>query len=174
MNMTVKSLLILILSALVGYYLIIYLTPRYILLKIKFNSGSKMNVPVYSDVITDTDRHIVMPNPDFLYVASGYNLWKGPILISGEMPDSTYSSVALYSDNTMNYYIRNDRQTPEKKFNFILTRNKEDKTKYSNEEVIVSPSAMGTILTRILINKPENIDQLKEVQRSVKIEELNK
>lgn len=174
MNTIVKSILILVLSTLAGYYLTIYLTPRYILLKIKFNSGSKMNVPVYSDVITDTDRHIVMPNPDFLYVASGYNLWKGPIRISGEMPDSTYSSVALYSDNTMNYYILNDRQTPEKRFNFILTRNKEDKTKYSNEEVIVSPSAMGTILTRILIDKPENIDQLKEVQQSVKIEELNK
>lgn len=174
MNNIIKSILIVVIAVVTGYFLTIYITPRYILLKIKFNSGSKMNVPVYSDVMTDKDRHVVMPNPDFLYVASGYNLWKGPIRISGKMPDSTYSSVAFYSDNTLNYHIRNDRQTPDKKYSLILTRNEEDKAKYPNEEVIVSPSEFGTILTRILIDKPENIERLKEVQQSFKVEELNK
>ena len=164
--------MIVVFAAVAGYFLTIYITPRYILLKIKFNSGSKMNMPVYSDVMTDKDRHVVMPNPDFLYVASGYNLWSGPIRITGKMPDSTYSSVAFYADNTLNYFIRNDRQTPDKEYSFILTRNEEDKTKYPNEEVIVSPSEFGTILTRILIDKPENIEKLKEVQRRFKVEEL--
>ena len=172
MNNTVKSILIVVIAAVAGYFLTIYITPRYILLKIKFNSGSKMNVPVYSEVITEKDRHVVMPNPDFLYVASGYNLWNGPIRISGRMPDSTYSSVAFYSDNTLNYYIKNDKQSPDKKYSFILTKNEEDKANYPNEEVIISPSFMGTILTRTLIDKPENIEQLKEIQRSFKVEEL--
>ena len=174
MNSTLKSILIVVLAAVAGYFLTIFITPRYILLKIKFNSGSKMNVPVYSDLMTDTHRHVVMPNPDFLYVACGYNLWKGPIRITGKMPDNTYSSVAFYSENTLNYYIKNDRQTPEKKYSFILTRDEEDKAKYPNEEVVVSPSWLGTILTRTLIAKPENIEQLKEVQRSFKVEELKK
>jgi uncharacterized membrane protein len=172
MNTTIKSILIVIVAAVAGYFLTIFITPRYILLKIKFNSGSKMNVPVYSDMMTEKDRHVVMPNPDFLYVASGYNLLNGPIRISGKMPDSSYSSVSLYADNTLNYFIRNDRQTPDKKYSFILTRNEEDKTKYPNEEVVVSPSEFGTILTRILIDKPENIERLKEVQQSFKVEEL--
>ncbi|MGE0637276.1 MAG: DUF1254 domain-containing protein [Bacteroidia bacterium] len=172
MNTALKSILIVILAAVAGYFLTVFITPRYILLKIKFNSGSKMNVPVYSDVMTDKDRHVVMPNPDFLYVASGYNLWGGPIRISGKMSDSSYSSVSLYADNTLNYFIRNDRQTPDKEYSFILTRNEEDKAKYPNEEVIVSPSEFGTILTRILIDKPENIEKLKEAQRSFKVEEL--
>lgn len=172
MNTTAKSILIIVLAAIVGYYLTIYITPRYILLKIKFNSDSKMNVPVYSDVMSDKDRHVVMPNPDFLYVASGYNLWNGPIRISGKISDSTYSSVAFYSDNTLNYFIKNDKQTPNKKYSFILTKNEEDKTKFPNEEVIVSPSWLGTILTRTLIDKPENVEHLKQVQRSFKVEEL--
>jgi hypothetical protein len=88
------------------------------------------------------------------------------------MPDSTYSSVAFYSDNTLNYYIKNDKQSPDKKYSFILTKNEEDKANYPNEEVIISPSFMGTILTRTLIDKPENIEQLKEIQRSFKVEEL--
>ncbi len=174
MNTTIKSILIVVLAAVAGYFLTIFITPRYILLKIKFNSGSKLNVPVYSDVMTEKDRHVVMPNPDFLYVACGYNLWNGPIRVSGKMPDSTYSSVAFYSENTLNYYIKNDRQTSEKRYSFILTRNEEDKAKYPNEEVVVSPSWLGTILTRTLIDKPENIEQLKELQRSFKVEELNK
>lgn len=172
MNNTIKSILIIIIAAIAGYFLTIFITPRYILLKIKFNSGSKMNVPGYADVMTEKHRHVVMPNPDFLYVASGYNLWNGPIRVTGKMPDSTYSSVAFYADNTLNYYIRNDRQTPDKKYNFILTRNEEDKAKYPNEEVIVSPSELGTIITRTLIDKPENIEQLKEVQHSFKVEEF--
>ncbi|MCG3166995.1 MAG: hypothetical protein POELPBGB_02778 [Bacteroidia bacterium] len=168
-----KAILLFLIAVLAGYFLTIFITPRYILLKIKFNSGSKMNVPVYSDIISDKDRHVVMPNPDFLYVASGYNLLNGPIRISGKMSDSTYSSVSFYADNTLNYYIRNDRQTPNKKYSFILTRDEEDKAKYPNEEVIVSPSWLGTILTRTLIDRPENIEQLKEIQRSFKVEELN-
>lgn len=172
MNTTVKSILIVVLAAVAGYFLTVFITPRYILLKIKFNSGSKMNVPVYSELMTETHRHVVMPNPDFLYVASGYNLLNGPIRISGKMSDNTYSSVAFYSDNTLNYYIRNDKQTPDKKYSFILTRDEMNKTNYPNDEVIVSPSWLGTILTRTLIDKPENIEQLQEVQRSFKVEAL--
>lgn len=173
MNNTVKSILIFLFAVMAGYFATVWATPHYILLKIKFNSGSKMNVPAYSDVMTDKDRHVVMPNPDFLYVACGYNLWSGPIRVTGNMPDSTYSSVALYSDNTLNYYIKNDKQTADKKYSFILTRNEKDKASYPNEEVIISPSGLGTILTRTLIDKPENIEKLKEVQRSFKVEEIN-
>jgi uncharacterized membrane protein len=174
MSNIIKSIFIVIFAAVAGYFLTVNITPRYILLKIKFNSGSKMNVPVYSNVMTDKDRHVVMPNPDFLYAASGYNLWSGAIRISGKMSESSYSSVALYSDNTLNYFIRNDKQTHDKKYSFILTRNEDDKAKYPDDEVIVSPSGMGTILTRTLIDKPENIEEIKEVQRSFKVEEINK
>ena len=173
MKTALKSLLILVFAALAGYFLTIYITPRYILLKIKFNSGSKMNVPVYSDVMTDKDRQVVMPNPDFIYAASGYNLNNGPIRITGIMSDSTYSSVAFYSDNTLNFYIKNDKQTKNKKYSFILTKDEEDKVKYPNDEVIISPSNFGTILTRTLIDKPENIQELMVVQRSFKVEKLN-
>jgi len=172
MSTTIKSVFIVLVAAFAGYFLTVFLTPHYILLKIKFNSGSKMNVPVYSEVMTQKDRHVVMPNPDFLYVACGYNLWNGPIRISGKMPDSTYASVALYADNTLNYYIKNDRQSPDKSYNFILTKNEDDKANYPNEEVIVSPSGMGTILTRTLIDAPENIEKRRETQISFKVEEI--
>lgn len=167
-----KYFLIILLAAVFGYFATIFLTPYSILLFIKFNSGSKMNVPVFTEEMTDKDRHVVMPNPDFLYTACGYNLWGSAIRVSGKLPENTYGSIALYADNTLNYYIKNDRQAPDKSFDFILTRNKKDIEKYPGKEVIVSPSGMGTILTRILIDKPENIEELKKVQRSIKVEKL--
>lgn len=172
MNTVLKRSFLFSIVAVAAYFLTIFLTPYVILLVVKAGARSELNVPVYTDVITEKDRHVVLPNPDFLYVASGYNLLNGPVRISGRMPDSSYYSFSLYTANTKNYYIKNDRDTPEKEYAVILTHNKEDIKKYPQNEVIVSPTYIGAMLVRVLIDKTENIEQLKEVQRSFKVEEL--
>jgi len=96
MRRTTSGILIFSLTAWAAYQTTVFLTPYVVLLKVKLHSRSEFNQPVYADRITDKDRHVVLPNPDFLYVAAGYSLRQAPIRITGRMPQGTYSSVALY------------------------------------------------------------------------------
>jgi len=173
MNRYFKALIIFIAVAIGSYFLVIFITPSVVMLGVKAKAKSTLNVPVYSDVVTHKDRHVVLPNPDFLYVVCGYNLWDGPLKITGTMPDSSYCSFSLYSGNTHNYYIKNDRETPEKKFEILLTY--DDCLTANNPqqlECITSPTYMGVMMVRILIDKPENLEKLKEIQRTFKVEKL--
>ena len=158
-------------AAFAAYYLTVLATPYAVLAFVKTGAKSKLNQPVYSDIITDKDRHVVLPNPDFLYVACGYNLWEGPLRITGKMPDNSYASVALYASNTKNYYILNDRQVPQKEFDVLLVKEK-DRSKFqtSENEVVASPTNLGVILMRILINDTSNIDYLSNIRDSFKVQ----
>jgi uncharacterized membrane protein len=170
MRKLITAIIIVLLSAAVGYWLAIIATPYVVLLKVKSGAQSSFNQPVYADLITDKDRHVVMPNPDFLYVVCGYDIRKSPVRITGMMPDSNYCSVALYSANTRNFYIRNDRQTPGKQVDFLLVK-KGDEAKYAGtlDEIVVSPSSIGVMLVRILVRDTSEVEYLKGMQRSWKV-----
>jgi uncharacterized membrane protein len=156
-----------------SYYLTILATPYSVLTFLKLKNKSEFNQPVYADIITDKDRQVVLPNPDFLYIVSGYNLRKGPIKISGRMPDSSYYSVAFYEMNTQNFYIKNDRETPSKNYELILATPEQRKSlKETNLEIIEAPTYAGAILVRILVTDNSQIPYLKEIQHSFKIEEI--
>jgi uncharacterized membrane protein len=173
MNKYFKVLILFIVVAITSYFIVIFITPAAVMLAVKAKATSTLNVPVYSNVITHKDRHVVLPNPDFLYVVCGYNVWNGSLKISGKMPENSYYSFSLYSGNTLNYYIKNDRNTPEKEFELILTH--EDCLAANNPqpiECVTSPTYMGVMMVRILIDKPENLEKLKEIQRSFKVEKF--
>ena len=171
MRKTVFGILIFLVASVAAYHATIFVTPYVILLKVKLGSHSQFNQPVYANVITAKDRQVVLPNPDFLYVVSGYNIRKAPIMITGMMPEGTYSSIAFYSSNTLNYYIRNDRQTPDRKINILLVK-KGDEKEYAGTgmEVVPSPSSLGTMMVRILIDDTSRMEELKTTQRSFKME----
>ena len=158
-------------TGLLAYHAVVFLTPYAVLLRVKLNSRSEFNRPVYADIITDKDRHVVLPNPDFLYVVSGYSIGKAPIRVTGKLPEGTYSSIAFYSSNTLNYYIKNDRQAPEGEINILLVK-KGDEKKFTERggEVVSSPSILGTVMVRMLIDDTSRIGYLKEIQKTFKIE----
>ena len=78
--------------------------------KIEKNQNIKDNEIKHFDIPSDQSRNVVMPNPDFLYSISFYDLSKGEVNLKGTMPDSTYWSVAFYKPNTINWYVKNDRE----------------------------------------------------------------
>jgi uncharacterized membrane protein len=158
-----------------AYYATVFATPYAVLLGVKINSDATLNQPVYSRVIDETERRVVMPNPDFLYVAMGYDVRKHPVRITGSMPDSTYASVALYASNTENYFVVNDRQLPQKKFDIILAKEEDESlpSKYPDSEIVYAKSTLGTVLMRMLITTPEEIPHLKNIQQSFKAEVLH-
>jgi len=173
MNRNVKGVIYFLVAAVASYFLVVFVTPTFILAVVKAKTKSEFNVPVYTKVITDKNRDIVLPNPDFLYVVCGYNVWEGPLKITGTMTDSSYYSLSLYSGNTKNYYIKNNQSATEKEFEIILT-NKDGGATINNEglECITSPSYFGFIIVRILIDNTHNLQKLQEIQSSFKVEEL--
>lgn len=166
----IRYLFLLIVVAFGAYHFTLWATPRAVLVALKFKAKSELNTPYYNDVVTDRDRMVALPNPDFLYVAMGYDIRSSDLILSGKMPDSTYYSMALYGTDTRNFFRVNDRQCPEKAFSYRLTR--ADVVSESAVQTIVSPTPVGFLLIRILIIDPSQVDHLKEIQRSFKAEQV--
>ncbi len=172
MKFLIKILLFVVI-AVSAYFLTLVATPYAVLVLLKIKNGTAYNQPVYAEIVTEKERRVVLPNPDFLYIVMGYNLRKGPVKISGKMPEDSYYSVALYEPNTRNFYVKNDRDVPEKKYEFILATQKQQKDLTAGEtEIVESPKPVGALLVRILITDPSQIPYLKEIQKSFTIEEL--
>jgi uncharacterized membrane protein len=153
-----------------AYYFTLWATPRAVLLSLKFKAKSELNTPFYNDVVTDRDRMVALPNPDFLYVAMGYDIRSSDLILSGKMPDSTYYSMALYDTDTRNYFRVNDRQCPDKAFNYRLTKQKTESE--DRKPIIVASTPVGFLLIRILITDPSQVEYLKEIQQSFTVEKV--
>ncbi len=155
------------------YHLSIRLLPNVIFSIVQSKSkerGLKTNQVYYPPLPDETSRSVVMPNPDFLYVACFYDVSKDDYQITGTMPDSTYWSVAFYEPNTVNFYIKNDQQYTSDTLNLILS-NKETQTNL-NSEIVKAPTPKGFMLIRILITQREDLEQFETYQKSVRFEKL--
>ena len=138
-----------------------------------YQSDRADNVIYYPDLPDEKSRSVVMPNPDFLYVASFYDISKGDLEITGTMPDSTYWSIAFYEPNTVNYYVKNDMEYESTAIKLRLT--KKDRTNESQDiEIVESPKNKGFMLFRILVtdDDPKNVAKFKAFQKTVKFRKL--
>lgn len=167
--------LIIFIFGTLGYLLTIYFIPYIVLYKLKQISKErniKDNEFFHSPVIDANSRSVVRPNPDFLYSICAYDLSKkNNIKISGIIPDSTYWSIAFYQNNTVNFYVKNDRQFTQKNINLILIPKGISYKSQDNEEVIEAPTQTGVILTRLLIphRDEKTIKQFQKLQKTFKI-----
>jgi len=134
--------------------------------KIEKNQDIGDNEIKHFDIPNYKSRDVVMPNPDFLYSVSFYDLSSGDLKLKGNMPDSTYWSVSFYKPNTINWYVKNDKEFNSNRLELNLTINN---TK--GENIIHSPVKKGLMIIRILVeNKDQNsIDYYKSLQKSITI-----
>ena len=134
--------------------------------KIEKNQDIGDNEIKHFDIPNYKSRAVVMPNPDFLYSVSFYDLSSGDLKLKGNMPDSTYWSVSFYKPNTINWYVKNDKEFNSNRLELNLTINN---TK--GENIIHSPVKKGLMIIRILVeNKDQNsIDYYKSLQKSITI-----
>lgn len=111
-------------------------------------------------------RAVVKPNPDFSYGVAFYNLEEGPLRISGTIPDSTYWSIAFYSPNTINYFVKNDQEFDSNELKIILDHND------CKEATLQSPTQKGLILIRYLCKNqsPEELEMASKHLNSLQIE----
>ena len=171
-------LLFAVIFGVVGYQMTIRYLPNFIFNKVHKRSlgrNAADNTLLYHDLPTDTLRSVVMPNPDFLYISSFYDVSKNPLHLTGTLPDSTYWSVAFYQPNTINWYIKNDIEYSSNQLNLVLTKqNQKFSPDFANLEAVVSPTDKGFMLIRILVtdSSPETLKKYKIWQQSVKLETI--
>jgi uncharacterized membrane protein len=103
----------------------------------------------------------VRPSPELLYSICWYDVSRFPVRITSGAPPGTYWSVAVYRDNTDNFYVVNDTATQGAKADFILYGSAQIEggkgpfeSQYGHLGVLVvqSPSSTGLVLIRTLIN----------------------
>lgn len=129
-----------------------------------------MNEPRYNDIITAKDRYVVLPNPDFLYVAMGYDVSGNDLLITSQLPDTSYYSISFYDTDTRNFFISNDREMSDD-YRILLSSNGDAKKK--GYQTVKARSKRGFILVRILVTDPDRVDYLKDIQHSFKVEKVD-
>lgn len=134
------------------YHLTIRYLPNYIYhkfyTKVVDQGERKVNEFTVTMAPDETSRLVVKPNPDFAYASAFFDVSDRPIRIRGDMPDSTYWSVAMYNPNTINFFVKNDLQFEGKSLDITLG------TQQHNTDV-VSKTGNGFILIRLLIAERE-------------------
>tara|TARA_B110000093_G_C12878507_1_gene370833 strand:+ start:587 stop:1102 length:516 start_codon:yes stop_codon:yes gene_type:complete len=134
--------------------------------KIEKNQNIKDNEIKHFDIPSDQSRNVVMPNPDFLYSTIFYDLSEKDLNINANMPDSTYWSVSFYKPNTINWYVKNDREFDTNKLDLTLTLNDS-----KSEDFIISPVKKGFMIIRILVEKKDqkSIESYISFQKNITI-----
>jgi len=152
MKQWILMIVVLVALATSFYYLTLYYFPNYVYHrfqeKVMSAPGAEENTFRIIGAPDETSRQVVKPNPDFSYGSAFYNLKDGPHRITGDMPDSTYWSVALYQPNTINYYVKNDLQYMTDTLDVILT---DHLLEGYEQEQIIATTEEGFILVRVLI-----------------------
>lgn len=175
-----KKLLIILISVVVlsiGFYnLTLAYLPNFIYNKFYTKATSELDRDVNTVSVLmapdETSRLVVKPNPDFAYASSFFDLSEGQLRLTGDLPDSTYWSVAFYEPNTINFYVKNDLEFGKSNVDLILSPEEIDS---EESEVIVSPTSEGFFLLRLLVpdKSEDSQERMKRYLDSVKLEKYS-
>lgn len=161
-----------LLTAVLVHLLAVWATPRLIMNRVMSASVTSYFKPVRGVVfpppVDASSRRVVMPSPDLLYSLCVYDLGDGPLRISAQPELDTYWSVALYADNSDNFFVQNDRQTGGGRLDLWLVSqgaNTSAPTVPEGSRVVVSPSRRGLLLMRVLTGDYETEKALLERAR---------
>ena len=150
-------LLTLLVTAILVHVLAVWAAPRLIMQVLMHGPmAQKMNMQnqaAFPEPVTARSRSVVMPSPDLLYSVCAYDLSDGPVRITANPQLQNYWSIAMYSANSDNFFVRNDRQAQGKPVDLWLvsdTGESYQKNIPSGAEVVVSPSRSGFLLMRVL------------------------
>ena len=111
-------------------------------------------------------RQIVMPSPDLVYSSCVYDLAKGPLRMQGNLPPAGhYWSLSLYAHNTDNYFVLNDRELPDRRFDVTLHPPSAARVGGS-KSAVQSPSLTGIALIRMIQRRDDDLALIQAAQQS--------
>lgn len=162
-------------TVLVFYVLTLWAVPRLIMWRLMTGPVAQQlnayNRAAYPPPVTAQSRTVVMPSPDLLYSVCIIDTRKGPVHISAHPQLDSYWSIALYSANSDNYFVMNDRQAGQKPVDFWLVSDHRSAANTGippGAKVVFSPSDKGFLLMRVLTgNYAAEKDRIEPARRSL-------
>jgi uncharacterized membrane protein len=149
--------LVLLSTAVLVHLAAVWAAPRLImqmLLRATQASGVQAhNQAAFPAPVTAASRSIVLPSPDLLYSICMFDVRHGPVRVTANPQLPGYWSIALYSSNSDNFYVLNDRQAHGKPVDLWLVSRDSSAKKQTvppGSEVVITPSATGLLLMRVL------------------------
>ena len=146
----------------------VWAVPRVIMAKVMsaIAGDAEVNKFIETPLATASARRVVRPSPDLAYSVCILDLSKGPVRV--QVPLTTpYTSVALYSSATDNYFVRNDRETKGNELDVVIlpqggTAPADVPT---GAEVVTAPTNKGLVLVRRVVESAEAFPTLDEVRK---------
>jgi uncharacterized membrane protein len=111
----------------------------------------------------------VRPNADMYMSNFVYDLSKGPVLFTAQVPVDHYWSVSYFANNSDNFFVINDTQVKSNPVKILLIS---DGMKYSNPDnalVVTSPSIRGIGVIRQAIPGADRLKELADLQNQATI-----
>ena len=107
-----------------------------------------------------------------MYSICTYDVKYKPLIITSSIPDS-YWSISFYSDNTDNFVTLNDHDIENNYLKIYLAGVNSEPKKVSNGTVVVSPTDTGYAMVRMFVGNGENLQNLKDIQKTLNCIEYN-
>jgi len=137
------------------HLLAVWAVPRVIMGRVLSAAQPEKTTGVFLPPMTDASaRRIVMPSPDLLYATCAFDVGTRPLRIRADPKSPRYWSIALYADNSDNFFVVNDREAAGKPIDIVLIGPKaypQAPALPAGASVIDAPSARGLLLMRVLV-----------------------
>jgi uncharacterized membrane protein len=137
------------------HLLAVWAVPRVIMGRVLSAAQPEKTTGVFLPPMTDASaRRIVMPSPDLLYATCAFDVGTRPLRIRADPKSPRYWSIALYADNSDNFFVINDREAAGKPIDIVLIGPKayaQAPALPAGANVIDAPSARGLLLMRVLV-----------------------
>jgi uncharacterized membrane protein len=141
---------------LVTHALTVWALPRVIMWRVMTVASAETSVAgTFLPPPTDhTARRIVMPSPDLLYATCSFSLRDGPVRVSFDGHYPRYWSIALYADNSDNFFVTGDRNATDQPRQWLVSTANQAASAVDRvaERRITAPSDRVFLLMRLLVN----------------------
>ena len=159
-------------TALIAHLALVWATPRLIMRHVMQGpSALEMNMlnnAAFPPPVDASSRRVVMPSPDMLYSVCVFDVSKGPVRVSARPRLETYWSIALYSANSDNFFVVNDREVGHAAVDLWLVSEGPNTTAPAvpaGAKVVITPSEKGFLLMRVLTGNYEAEKSVVETAR---------
>lgn len=127
----------------------------------------------FGDRPTAESRQVVRPSPDLLYSTCVFDVSRSPLKITTATPTDTYWSVALYADNTDNFFVLNDTQAQGQPATILLIGQGQTVPNQQPGVIVVSaPTTRGLVLFRTLIIDEARLAEIDQQRRQSRCETI--
>lgn len=162
-----SRLTIAILLFLLGIWICLYFYPYFFQQAIEYKLNATKNVLIHTKSPPPSTPYT--PNPDLIYSVAFYDLTKGDLHLSGQIPnDLAYFSIAFYQSNTSHFAILKKDNFNTAHFQIAVTQHKS--LRIDNETVqVISPTKTGTIIIRYYCRDKKEAGKIAEIQKNTQL-----